>query len=648
MSIEEKDLPSMISSPPAPRNHVTGRDEGRTMPDLGFELLGPVRASRGHAELDLGSPQQKAVLAALLLAHGRHVGVHTLIDALWGDDAPRTAANTIRTYVSRLRRCLEPEPGQPDQAVIKLAGDGYALRLGSAVLDLDIFEQLTEEARAAWAGHETARAAGLFRAALAMWPGTPLAGITGPFAEAQRARLIELWVSATEEKVAADIDSDGHVAAIMGLRELLAAYPLREKLVELLMLALYRSGRQADALAAFDDFRLLLGNELGIDPGPSLRDMRQRILRADGSLTGCQQEEPQPEQARQRRHALRPTAYVLSTLPTALADFAGRNDELSAVTDALTDASDRAPAVAVSGMPGIGKTALAVQAALAVADRFPDGQLFADLGDRDDVAGTARTLRGLLGTLGVTVMPETTSGLAAALRAELAGRRMVIVLDDVRNSAQVRALLPAPSGCAVIVTSRHALLDMPGVRRVELAALTPGESLDLLRRLVGTERVRAEARAARLLVEACCCHPLAIRTAAMRLATRPAWQIATMARHVRAEMRDPAAICPDRDVAEAPFASAYDRLSQEEAAILRQAALGDRPEISVAGTAAALDQPERVTRRLLETLAELHLVEAGQLPGEFRCHPLIRSYAWRKVITAGGSDARSAIPAITA
>lgn len=256
------------------------------MAELRFELLGPVRARRDPAELDLGSPQQRAVLAALLLARGRHVAVGALIDALWGERVPRTAPAVVRTYVSRLRQCLQPEPGRPDNAVIRLVGDGYTLLFRSAALDLDDFEKLSVHARTARADHETARAAGLFRAAQALWQGVPLAGIPGPYADTQRARLTELRVAVTEDGLAAEIDTGGHMDAIAQLWELRAEYPLRERLSELLMLALYRAGRQAEALDVFGKSRRMLVDELGIEPGPSLRDMHQRILRADGSLLG--------------------------------------------------------------------------------------------------------------------------------------------------------------------------------------------------------------------------------------------------------------------------------------------------------------------------------------------------------------------------
>jgi DNA-binding SARP family transcriptional activator len=291
--------------------------------DLRFSLLGPVRAWRGPAELDLGAPQQRSVLAALLLAEGRQVPIGALIDGLWAADPPRTAAGTIRTYVSRLRRVLGRTTGagpgagagagagaraggRPD-GLIESAGDGYLLPREVAGLDLDTFVLLTGKARAAHADPD--RAVRLLRQALALWQGEPLAGLPGRLAEAQRNRLTDLRMAALEERLALDVDLGGHVAAAAELPGLLAGDPLRERLTELLMLALYRSGRQADALAAFGLTQRRLAGELGIDPGPALQNLHGRILRMDASLAPV---EPAPtltvapgHRARRHRSGLR-------------------------------------------------------------------------------------------------------------------------------------------------------------------------------------------------------------------------------------------------------------------------------------------------------------------------------------------------------
>jgi len=243
--------------------------------EVRFEVLGPVRGWHGDTELELGSPQQRAVLAMLLLARGRQVSLDGLIDGLWEGDVPRSAAGTVRTYVSRLRSRVNS---------IESIGDGYVLRLGSAILDLDEFEQWLREAREVRGRHDAARSARLLRDALGLWRGTALAGIPGPYADSRRVPLTELHLAATEEKLAADIALGDHAASIAELRSLLAEHPFRERFSELLMLALYKSGRQAEALYLFDDVRHRLSEELGVDPGPSLQTMHRRVLQADRRL----------------------------------------------------------------------------------------------------------------------------------------------------------------------------------------------------------------------------------------------------------------------------------------------------------------------------------------------------------------------------
>jgi DNA-binding SARP family transcriptional activator len=244
-----------------------------------------VRGWAGEAELELGTPQQRAVLAMLLLADGRQVSLDAIIDGVWGEAAPRAAVGTIRTYVSRLRRRLNTgAPGAGTRKMIESIGDGYVLRLGSAGFDLTDFEQWLGDARAARRGHQTARAARLLGDALGLWRGAALAGIPGPYAESRRVQLAELHMAATQEKLAIDIALGEHAMAIAELRGLLAEHPFRETLSELLMLALYHSGRQAEALDVFDKVRRRLNADLGIDPGPALQAMHQRVLRADHRL----------------------------------------------------------------------------------------------------------------------------------------------------------------------------------------------------------------------------------------------------------------------------------------------------------------------------------------------------------------------------
>ncbi|MGH3209146.1 MAG: BTAD domain-containing putative transcriptional regulator [Trebonia sp.] len=591
--------------------------------ELRFELLGPVRAWRGSAELELGSPQQRAVLAALLLARGRHVSVDALIEGLWGERPPRTASGTVRTYVFRLRRCLDLGPSRPDQPTITLVGNGYSLQLGSAILDLAAFEDLVRQGRAARRGGDTARAAGLLRDADALWRGTPLSGITGPYADSQRARLSELQAATAEDRLAMDIESGNHLAAIAELTDLLAAYPLREKLRELLMLALYRSGRQADALTLFEDSRRLLSDELGIDPGPALRDMHQRILRADSRL------------ARPSRPVRVPTAAPLARLPQGRADFTGRADTLAGISQVLTSGL-ATPVVVIGGLAGIGKTTLAVHAARAALDEFPDGQLYAEFNDQHDVAvDPADVVAAFLRDLGASAIPVTLNERLAAWRAALAGRRMIILLDDVNDAAQVRRLLPVPAGCAVIITSRRRLLDLPGARFFEIGGLRPDEALSLLERLIGAERVAAERAAADRLVAACCYQPLAVRTAAARLTARPGRLIGAMQRQLQEELTQPMVIHSDCLIVEAPLESAYRRLSPGSAFAFRQAAMQEGLEVSVAAVSALLHVPEHMALALLDSLADVHLIQTSST-GAYCFDALAKLYAWRKALVEDG------------
>jgi DNA-binding SARP family transcriptional activator len=595
-------------------------------PELRFELLGPVRAWRGSAEVELGPPQQRAVLAALLLARGRHVSVDALIEALWGERPPRTASGTVRTYVFRLRRCLDPGTSEPDQPVIKLVGNGYSLQLGSASLDLAVFEDLVRQARAARRGADTARTAGLLRDAHALWQGTPLSGITGPYADSQRARLSELQAATTEDRLAMDIESGDHLAAISELTDLLAAYPLREKLRELLMLALYRSGRQADALAVFEGSRRLLSDELGIDPGPALQDMHQRILQADSCLVPPTSPVPVP-------------AAPLALLPPGRADFTGRADTLAAITQVLTSGM-ATPVVVIGGLAGIGKTTLAVHAARAALDEFPDGQLYAELNDLNDVAvDPADVVAAFLRDLGASAIPGTLNERLAAWRAALAGRRMIILLDDVSDVAQVRRLLPVPDGCAIIITSRRRLMDLPGARFFEISGLRPDEALSLLERLIGAERVAAERPAAERLVAACCYQPLAVRTAAARLIAQPGRLIGAMQRQLQEELTQPMVVHSDCLIVEAPLESAYRRLTPGSAFAFRQAAMQEGLEVSVTAVSALLDVPEHMALALLDSLADVHLIQAGS-SGGYCFDALVKLYARRKALVEDGRPRR--------
>ena len=602
------------------------RDLGSTA-TLRFEVLGPVRAWHGDTELDLGSPQQRAVLAVLLLSQGWQVPMDVLVDAIWGEDPPRAAAGTVRTYISRIRRCLDQATGNRATELLSSIGDGYALAPGSVTVDIDLFTRHVADAHEARSRADTALAAALLREALGLWRGMPLAGIQGPYADSQRTRLAELRMAATEDRLAMDIESGGELAAIAELRTLLDEYPLREKLSELLMLGLYRAGRQADALAVFGDMRRLLRDELGIDPGPALRVMHERILRADTGLAGVPGVTAAP--------AAPAPSGVPAQLPPAHPDFTGRAETHDEIVAALTAGED-APVVTITGMPGIGKTALSVQAAHAARDSFPDGQLYAGLGAATGApADPVVVLGGFLRALGHVSVPAGQEELTEACRAAMAGRRILIVLDDAHDTAQVNTLLTAIGGCAVIVTTQRHMIGLCGARRFEIAGLRPDESLRLLERIVGERRLAAEPAAARAVVTACAGHPIAVTVAGARLATRPGWQVAAMVSQLKEELTQPEITHPDCVLVEAPFELAHRRLGKAEAFLFRQAATSDSPEISVAAAAALLDLPASRALALLESIADSHLIEAGAF-GSYRYDPLVKIHAGRMALEVDG------------
>ncbi|SCE54817.1 DNA-binding transcriptional activator of the SARP family, partial [Streptomyces sp. Termitarium-T10T-6] len=329
---------------------------------LRFTVLGPVRAWRGSEVLSPGSPQQRALLAALLLREGRTATAGELIDAFWGEEPPSQALATIRTYASRLRKIL-------GQDTLVSESGGYAIRTDRGALDLTLAQDLAAEAEKARAAGDRCQARTLINKVLGLWDGEALASVPGPYADNQRTRLEEWRLQLTETRLDLDLEVGCHAEAVSELTALTAAHPLRERLRELLMVALYRSGRQAEALAVYADTRRLLAEELGVDPRPELAQLQQRILRADEELARPA-DEPAPAPA-----PLKP-----AQLPATVPDFTGRSAFVSELGSRLATAEGSVMAVsAVAGIGGVGKTTLAVHVAHQARRHFPDGQLYVDL-----------------------------------------------------------------------------------------------------------------------------------------------------------------------------------------------------------------------------------------------------------------------------
>ncbi|MFJ8937167.1 AfsR/SARP family transcriptional regulator [Streptomyces sp. NPDC102365] len=591
---------------------------------LRFSVLGPVRAWRGAQALPMGSPQQRALLAALLLREGRTATSGELIDALWGDDPPSQALAAVRTYASRLRKTLSP-------GVLVSESGGYAIRLADAsgggasgsgaTLDLALAQELVADAEKAKSGGDLRHARALLNKALSLWDGEVLASVPGPYAETQRTRLQEWKLQLTESRLDMDLEQGCHAEAVSELTALTAAHPLRERLRALLMLALYRSGRQAEALAAYADTRRLLADELGVDPGAELQELQQRILQADPGLA----EPSAPLAPETAATPVRP-----AQLPATVADFTGRMSFVSELCDVLASAEGRVMAVsALAGIGGVGKTTLAVHVAHQARGAFPDGQLYIDLqGAGARAAAPEAVLGAFLRALGTpdSAIPDSLEERAGLYRSVLDGRRVLVLLDNARDAAQVRPLLPGTEGCAALVTSRTRMVDLAGAHLVDLDVMSPEEALQLFTKIVGTERVESERQSALDVVAACGFLPLAIRIAASRLAARRTWTVSVLAAKLADERRRLDELQAGDLAVKATFELGYGQLEAAQARAFRLLGLADGPDMSLAAAAAVLGLPLDDTEELLESLVDTSLLESAA-PGRYRYHDLVRLYA---------------------
>lgn len=580
--------------------------------ELRFSVLGPVRAWRGGESLPSGSPQQRALLAALLLRDGRTATASELIDAIWGDVPPSQALAALRTYASRLRKVLSVN------ALVSESG-GYAIRVRRDALDLAVAQELATEAEKARAAGDRGQARVLINKSLGLWDGEPLANVPGPYAENHRARLEEWRLQLLETRLDLDLEVGSHAEAVSELTALTAAHPLRERLRELLMLALYRSGRQAEALAVYADTRRLLAEELGVDPRPELSRLQQRILQADAKLARPS-EEPAPD----------PQVTRPAQLPATVPDFTGRTSLVRELGGRLATADGSVMAVsALAGIGGVGKTTLAVHVAHEAKPQFPDGQLYVDLQGAGNRAAEPETVLGaFLRALGTadSAIPDTLDERAALYRSTLDGRRILVLLDNARDAAQIRPLLPGTAGCAALVTSRVRMVDLAGAHLVDIDVMSPEEALQLFTRIVGEERVTSEREAALDVVAACGFLPLAIRIAASRLAARRTWTVSVLAAKLADERRRLDELQAGDLAVKATFELGYGQLEPAQARAFRLLGLADGPDISLAAAAAVLELPLQESEDLLEALVDTSLLESAA-PGRYRYHDLVRLYA---------------------
>jgi DNA-binding SARP family transcriptional activator/Tfp pilus assembly protein PilF len=603
----------------------------------------------------------------LLLSQGQAVSTDRLIAELWGDRPPDRAANLVSIYVLRLRRVL----GDRDGHLLTTRAPGYQLRLQPGELDAEQFQALAGQGRRTLAEGDFRAAADVLAEALGLWRGRALADVP-PFAlvTAEAERLEESRLTALELRTEADLGCGMHAQLVPELRRLLSDQPLREGLWGLLMQALDAAGRHAEALAAYGQAREVIAEELGVDPGPELQRLYQALLTADlvpkqqsGAVTrataaaigGTARPAGAPAapsaavshdgEMPAGRFPRRPSAgsslrRVPAQLPADVADFTGREANLEQLRAAMSDAGRRDnPAVAVAvvaGAPGLGKTALAVHAAHALRRDFPDGQLYVSLrGGSEQPVPPDEVLARFLRDLGVdgARIPVDAEERAALYRTRLAERQMLIVLDDARNAAQVRPLLPGSGSCAVIVTSRHRLSDLAGSRLIDLDVLDDPEATELFVRIIGAERADAEPDAVRDVVAICAGLPLAIRIAGARLAARRGWKIRSLANRLADQRRRIDELTAGDLAVRACFQVSFDALARgksgggaDPASLFRMLGLWQGPSIGLNGAAALVGQPDALVGDCLEVLVDAHLLESPA-PDRYRLHDLLRDYA---------------------
>lgn len=599
-----------------------------------FRVLGTFEVRVHDRPLELGGPRIRTLLALLVANADRVTGVHTMADALWDVDATPGTQRTVRTYMSRVRRSLAPVAAALGAAdLIETRAAGYVLRLSPAFLDAREFERRVTAGRTALAAADPVTASDHLSQALALWRGDAYEDFAGtPALLAETRRLQGLRLGAIEDRVDADLATGAGEALIAELTALSEQHPGHERLWGQLMTALYRAGRQADALDAFTRARTVLVGQFGLDPSRRLMEIHRQVLDNDPRLSPAAAGRARPSSGVAQRD---PAGAVRNDLPGDIADFAGRETELARLLAAPTGVAHAAPTAvvieAIDGMAGIGKTTLAIHAAHRLAEHYPDGRLFLDLhghtSGQPPITPPA-ALDTLLRALGVPAdrIPHDPDARAALWRAELAGRSVLVVLDNAADAAQVRPLLPGSAGTLVLITSRRRLVDLEPAHILSLDVLPEADAIALFTCVVGDDRLATEPDSVRDVIELCGQLPLAIRIAAARLRSRPAWTVGHLADRLRQARRPLTELSAgDRSVA-AAFALSYRQLDPARQRMFRLLGLNPGPDIDVPAAAALAAVAPGEAERLLESLVDDHLLQQP-VAGRFRFHDLVRQHA---------------------
>ncbi|MFE2315846.1 BTAD domain-containing putative transcriptional regulator [Streptomyces sp. NPDC059441] len=608
-----------------------------------FMVLGDIAVRVDGRPLDIGHMRQRCVLAALLVDANRTVSVDQLADRIWADRLPQRFRSTLYSYLSRLRQALILVEGAG--ARIGKEPGGYQLTVDASAVDLHRFRRLVAQARTAEDGE---RAVALFEKALGLWRAEPFANLDTPWFSALRETLVRERLAAELDRYDLVLRQGRHGELLAELTTWAEARPMDERLAGQLMLALYRSGRAADALGHYRRTRERLTAELGVDPGAPLRELHQRILTADPSL------DPPYSPL-----AVASPMPVPRQLPAPPGAFTGRSKELDQLTEALTASAGtgggpgRTVVIsAIGGIGGIGKTWLALRWAHENAHRFPDGQLYVNLRGFDPAEQpmpTTIVVRTFLDALHADPdsIPADPDAQTALYRSLIAGRRMLILLDNARDADQVRPLLPGNPSWTVLITSRSrlaALVATHGAQLVPLDVLGRDEAHHLLVSHLGVPRVAAEPEAVAVLTDHCAGLPLALGIVAARAATHPDFPLAVLA----AELNQAADRLDALDIGDltaslrAAFAASHRVLTSPAGTMFVLLGLAPGPDISLAAAATLAALPTARARALLAELESAHLVRQDR-PGRYWMHDLVRLYATELAHQQPGQDKVAAL-----
>ncbi|MFF9810693.1 BTAD domain-containing putative transcriptional regulator [Streptomyces coeruleorubidus] len=597
-----------------------------------FEILGTIEVRRNGVPIDVGHAMQRRVLAALLVDADRAVSADALVDRVWGDVEPAYGRRKLYGYLSRLRHALAAD----GTAITRERGGGYRLAVEPSVVDAHRFRDLSGRARKAGSDGQ---AEALWREALALWRGSAFAGVDTPWFNAQRHLLDGERLAAQLELVDVRLRLAQHDGMVSELAARAEAYPLDERVIGQLILALYRCGRQAEALQGYERARRRLADELGVDPSAALRRLYERILAGDPELAAPRSAAPPATTKPAGKSGTvanvgSPTARQLAPrlLPADLSLFVGREDEVDEVRRLLGEERPGPVTLLVTGPAGVGKTAFAIRTGHLLAARFPDGQLHADLqGFGDEPTEPFTVLGAFLRALGIPggTVPAELTGRVHLYRTLLAGRQMLVVLDNAASAEQVSDLLPSGVRCATIITSRTTMAELCG-RRLSLGVLDPATGLDLLREMLGRDRTDADSGSARSIVETCGGLPLAVWVAGARLAARPHWPLAKVAHALADEQRKLDELAVGHIAVRASLELTYQQMSAATQHALGMITLLPGPSFAAWALAALLDVGLSEAEAVLDDLVEVHLVETGSANAtgiRYQLHDLVRLFA---------------------